>query len=145
FPLWEAGQVAAVHAVGLPTPTHSHAAALDAAERAGGTGGWLGRALGTAGPTATLHLGGALAPVVLGGVRPPFALTDLAGTAGVSPVAAVGPAAWQAALRGLGPGTAPLVTGLATGDLLAKARDAAVPPPTGYPPTRLGTALHEVV
>jgi uncharacterized protein (DUF1501 family) len=74
LPLWKAGHLAAVHAVGQPDPTRSHFAAMEAMENAApGTSvrsGWLDRMLGTTGangPLAGVALGHAMPARVLAG------------------------------------------------------------------------------
>ena len=68
LPLWSAGTLGAVHAVGQPNPTRSHFAAMEAMENAApGTSirsGWLDRMLGLSGAT------GPLAGVSMGNAMP---------------------------------------------------------------------------
>jgi uncharacterized protein (DUF1501 family) len=68
LPQWQAGKLAAVHAVGQTNPTRSHFAAMEAMENAApGTPirtGWLDRMLGGTGAT------GQLAGISLGHARP---------------------------------------------------------------------------
>jgi uncharacterized protein (DUF1501 family) len=82
LPLFSAGQLAFVHAVGNPDPTRSHFDAIRLQELAGATGtGWLSRATATTGATgalAAMHLGGADVPLSQTGAAPATAMTSLA-------------------------------------------------------------------
>jgi uncharacterized protein (DUF1501 family) len=79
-PMWDAGTMAAVHAVGTPDGTRSHFSATEELERAApGTSvrtGWLNRVLGTAG-TGTVfqavQLGSGNLPASLSGTAPALA------------------------------------------------------------------------
>ena len=83
LPLWKAGKLAAVHAVGQPNPTRSHFAAMEELERAApGTSirtGWLDRMLGVTGadrPARRVSLGSAMPARLLAG-PPPDVVHDL--------------------------------------------------------------------
>ncbi|MEV6633119.1 DUF1501 domain-containing protein [Actinoplanes sp. NPDC051470] len=74
LPLWNDGRFAAVQAVGQPSPTRSHFAAMEEMERAAaGTSlrtGWLDRMLGLTGSTAPLAgvaMGNAMPSRIFGG------------------------------------------------------------------------------
>ena len=74
LPMWQGGNLAAVHAVGQPSPTRSHFAAMEEMERAAaGTSlrsGWLDRMLGmtgATGPLAGVSMGNAMPARLLGG------------------------------------------------------------------------------
>ena len=74
LPMWQSGNLAAVHAVGHPNPTRSHFAAMEEMERAAtGTSirtGWLDRMLGVSGasgPLAGVSLGTAMPSRLLAG------------------------------------------------------------------------------
>jgi uncharacterized protein (DUF1501 family) len=74
LPMWQGGNLAAVHAVGQPSPTRSHFAAMEEMERAAaGTSlrsGWLDRMLGmtgATGPLAGVSMGNAMPSRLLGG------------------------------------------------------------------------------
>ena len=146
LPLWDAGRLAAVHATGLPGATRSHAVATATVEAAGGAGGWIDRAIGAIGavePLAGVQVGRPELPTALAGPHPAFALAGLAATASVVPDTLVTAQGWQAALGRLGGTTVPLVAALAGGARLTKVA-AAPAAATGYPPTPLGRALHDV-
>ena len=84
-PLWDAGLLGAVHAVGSPDGSRSHFSATEELERsAPGTSirtGWLDRVLGTRG-TGTVfqavHVGSGSPPPMLGGPAPELAMRGLA-------------------------------------------------------------------
>ncbi len=94
LPLWNAGQMAAVHATGLPVANRSHFAAMEAIEDAdpGSTArvGWLNRLVGRdtyANPLQALQLGSSIPPMSLYGPAPVSAASTindvaLAGQAG---------------------------------------------------------------
>ncbi|HEU5109349.1 MAG TPA: hypothetical protein VFT95_12460, partial [Micromonosporaceae bacterium] len=100
LPLWRGGNLAAVQAVGQPSPTRSHFQAMEEMERAAaGTSlrtGWLDRMLGLTGassPFAGVAVGGAMAPRVFAGPSPDIALRSvdsftLAGETASRPMAA---------------------------------------------------------
>ena len=89
LPLYKAGQLAFVQAVGNPDPTRSHFDATRLQELAGATGtGWLSRATSQTGTTAALaamHLGGANVPVSQAGGAPATAMTSLSSFALTDP------------------------------------------------------------
>ncbi|HEU4349589.1 MAG TPA: DUF1501 domain-containing protein [Actinoplanes sp.] len=155
LPLWNAGQLAAVHAVGQPDPTRSHFAAMEAMENAApGTAirsGWLDRMLGltgATGPLAGVSLGDSMPARLLAGPAPAASMTTidaftLAGESAKRPVAA--------ALRGLYAGAPEALAGparAADAALTASAslRATAYTPANGavYPATELGAALRDV-
>jgi uncharacterized protein (DUF1501 family) len=77
LPLWNAGQLAAVHATGLPAPNRSHFAAMEEVEDAnpGSTTrqGWLNRLIGADTRTSPLQgfsIGGGVVPGSLFGDEP---------------------------------------------------------------------------
>jgi uncharacterized protein (DUF1501 family) len=84
-PLWKAGQLAIVHAVGSPDPTRSHFDAQDFMEtgtpgRRGTPDGWLNRVVGELGHDATPFRAMALTPTLprsLYGPAPAMAVADL--------------------------------------------------------------------
>lgn len=82
--LWQAGEMAAVHAVGLPVPNRSHFEAMELVEDADpGSAerrGWVNRMVGLEGSAAAadaVHLGGAMAPAMIGGPTPTVATQSL--------------------------------------------------------------------
>lgn len=85
LPLWQAGTLGAVHAVGSPDGSRSHFAATDELERAApGSGlrtGWLDRVLGVNGTGAVFQaarIGSGNAGQLLAGPQPEFAARSLA-------------------------------------------------------------------
>jgi uncharacterized protein (DUF1501 family) len=84
LPLWKAGQLAAVHAVGQGNPTRSHFAAMDAMENAApGTSirsGWLDRMLGVTGatgPLAGVSMGDAMPARLFAGPTPAVSMASI--------------------------------------------------------------------
>ena len=155
LPLWRAGQLAAVHAVGQPDPTRSHFAAMEAMENAApGTAirsGWLDRMLGVTGaaaPLAGVSIGNAMPARLLAGPAPGVSMATidgftLAGESAKRPMAA--------ALRGLYAGAPDLLAGPARAADAAlgassSVRATAYAPANGavYPATALGAALRDV-
>lgn len=155
LPLWQAGSMAAVHAVGQENPTRSHFAAMEEMERAAaGTSvrtGWLDRMLtatGAATPLSGASVGSAMPGRLLAGPAPGVAFPSvdtftLAGESSRRPMAK--------ALRALYDGAPEALAGVAraadgalstTGTL----RAAAYAPANGavYPATPLGAALKDV-
>jgi uncharacterized protein (DUF1501 family) len=155
YPLWDAGKVAAVHAVGQPAGSRSHLTATQTLERASttaGATGWIDRAVARiagAGTYAATQVGDPALPVSVQGSHHPFAvgrLDDVRVEVSDNIVPAAG---WQTALTALYQGAAPLVGGTLAAALPAAAQLQTLPPaPTaaelGYPPTDLGQALHDV-
>jgi uncharacterized protein (DUF1501 family) len=101
LPWWNAGKLAAVHAVGQPKPTRSHFAAMEEMERAApGTAirtGWIDRMLGVQGATSAMNgvsVGSAMTPQSMSGPAPKLGLGtidafDLAGDTAGTPRASV--------------------------------------------------------
>ncbi|WP_433292251.1 DUF1501 domain-containing protein [Actinoplanes sp. CA-030573] len=155
LPLWKAGQLAAVHAVGQGNPTRSHFAAMDAMENAApGTSirsGWLDRMLGVTGATAPLagvSMGHAMPARLFAGPTPAVSMAaidkfTLAGESDKRPIAA--------ALRTMYADAPILQAGpaLAAGKALtasASMRSATYQAANGaaYPAGDLGAALRDV-
>ncbi|WP_067501017.1 DUF1501 domain-containing protein [Actinoplanes sp. TFC3] len=155
LPLWNAGNLAAVHAVGQPNPTRSHFAAMEEMERAAaGTSvrsGWLDRMLGMSGatgPLAGVSVGNAMPARLLAGPSTDVSMTSidgftLAGEAAKRPMAA--------ALRAMYSDAPDLLAGpaLAAGAALTATtslRASAYAPASGavYPKTPAGAALRDV-
>ena len=155
LPLWQGGQLAAVHAVGQPNPTRSHFAAMEELERAAaGTSvrtGWLDRMLGVAGgssPLSGVSVGSAMPGRLLAGGSPDLTLQSvdaftLAGESSKRPMAA--------ALRGLYGDAPEALAGVARSADAALAatgslRAAGYTPSNGaiYPASPLGAALKDV-
>jgi uncharacterized protein (DUF1501 family) len=155
LPLWQSGNLAAVHAVGQPNPTRSHFAAMEEMERAAaGTSlrtGWLDRMLGQSGAT------GALAGVSMGNAMParllagPAADVSMASVDGFTLAGESAKRPMAAALRSLYQGAPDLLAApaaAADAALTATAGVRATPyvPANGaiYPATPLGAALKDV-
>ncbi|GLY00297.1 MULTISPECIES: DUF1501 domain-containing protein [Actinoplanes] len=148
LPLWKAGKLAAVHAVGQSNPTRSHFAAMEAMENAApGTSlrsGWLDRMLGVtgaAGPLAGVSVGNAMPARILGGPSTDVSMASidefaLAGD-GKRPIAAALRAMYSGAPGGL---SAPAMTADRALHSLRTFRSAGA----RYPATDLGAALRDV-
>ncbi len=155
LPLWQGGQLGAVHAVGQPKPNRSHFAAMEELERAApGTSlrtGWLDRMLGTAGatsPFSAVSVGTSQPVRLLAGPSPDLGLSSverfkLHGESTSRPMAAT--------LKALYTGVPAAVAGPAmqvTDALATAAKVGATPytPANGvvYPNTSLGKALSDV-
>ena len=82
--LWSAGELAAVHAVGLPVPNRSHFEAMELVEDADpGSAerrGWVNRMVGLGGAPAAseaVHIGDAMPPTMISGPTPSVATRTL--------------------------------------------------------------------
>ena len=155
-PLWDAGLLGAVHAVGSPDGSRSHFQATEELERsAPGTSvrtGWLDRVLGARG-TGTVfqavHVGSGSAPPLLGGPAPELAMVGLKEFT-LSQADWVGPR-MATALAALHTGVdSPAVPAaratLAALQATADVRAATPTPLNGavYPATEIGRALSDV-
>nr|WP_296071556.1 DUF1501 domain-containing protein [uncultured Actinoplanes sp.] len=150
LPLWTAGKLGAVHAVGQPAPNRSHFAAMEELERAApGTSirtGWLDRMLGGLGatdPFSGVFVGGAQPARVFSGPAPDLGLSSvdaftLNGDAPNRPLAATMAALWQDTPS---PVTARMLDALGTVRTVQAVPHA---PDVTYPDTDLGRALREV-
>ncbi|MCW2814276.1 MAG: hypothetical protein JWN84_1731 [Nocardioides sp.] len=85
LPMWDAGSMGAVHAVGLPAPNRSHFSAMAEVEDADpGSAlrvGWINRITGldmSAGPATSVALGSTLLPTSLAGPAPSLAADQVA-------------------------------------------------------------------
>ena len=155
LPMWNGGNLAAVHAVGQPSPTPSHFAAMEEMERAAaGTSlrtGWLDRMLGVTGatgPLAGVSMGNAMPARLFGGPTVDVSMTSvneftLAGDSTKRQMAA--------ALRSMYSGAPDLLAGPAKAadaalGATAAVRATAYTPANGavYPGTPLGKALQDI-
>jgi uncharacterized protein (DUF1501 family) len=155
LPLWRAGRLGAIQAVGQSDPTRSHFAAMEAMERAApGTSlrtGWIDRMLGVRGTSsvfAGMSVGDSLMPQSMAGVVPKLSMTsingfELAGESTSNPMVT--------ALRSLHAGAPAAVADPAAETLAAlgttrRLNSAPVGPANGaaYPATELGSALRDV-
>jgi uncharacterized protein (DUF1501 family) len=157
-PLWDAGVLAAVHAVGQHDPTRSHFRAMEEMERAAPGSrlrtGWLDRVTGAEGggsTFATVGMGLAAPPTSLVGSSPELLLSSLKGFNLSGASDAKERARWSAALQSMHRGAPAVVRGPATVTLGALAtaaalNDATYAPAGGatYPVGDLGDALRDV-
>ncbi|MBG0562175.1 DUF1501 domain-containing protein [Actinoplanes aureus] len=154
LPQWQAGKMAAVHAVGQPDPTRSHFAAMDAMENAApGTSirtGWLDRMLGltgATGPLAGVSLGRAMPARILAG---PSADISMSAVDDIT-LAGDGKRPLAAALRAMYADAPPHLAASAVAadralSATGKVKAAAYSPANGavYPGTDLAAALRDV-
>ncbi len=157
YDLWDAGQMAAVHAVGQDDPSRSHFAAQEAMERAApGSGvrtGWIDRTLGglgnPGGLTATQVGTGSQLPLSMSGPNLKFAVGTIAGVKLSGSGSQVPLNGWKAGLKASRAGTSaqvwqPLTAAFqAVGNLSALAAKTDDPKTYGYPNSNLGNALHD--
>jgi uncharacterized protein (DUF1501 family) len=157
FGLWDAGNMAAVHAVGQVDPTRSHFEAMAEMERAAPTSslrtGWVDRTLGAFGDPgrfAGTQVGSGSLPASMIGPNAKFAMNSIAGMKLAVGEDLVPLSRWKSSIATLHHGARPAVSqplnsGLnAIGDIakLQKAPDDAKA--LGYPDGNLGQALHDV-
>lgn len=155
--VWDSGDLAVVHAAGLPNPNRSHFSAMDEMERAApGTSartGWLDRTLGlhdTGGPFGAVQLGSSSIPFSLRGPQPELGMRSmsefkLSGTSNQTDRDK-----WRTALQAMYSDAPTAVAGSANGTLSALDQVAALnaqeyTPDGGadYPSSNLGRALHD--
>ena len=155
LPMWNGGNLAAVHAVGQPNPTRSHFAAMEEMERAAaGTSvrsGWLDRMLGMTGSTAPLAgvaMGDAMPARIFSGPSADVGMASidkfmLAGESAKRPIAAALRKMYADAPSAL---AAPAQAADAALTASAPLRGVAYTPANGavYPATELGAALKDV-
>jgi uncharacterized protein (DUF1501 family) len=157
-PLYAAGKLAAVHAVGQPNPSRSHFAAMEDMERAApGSSlrtGWIDRMVGltgAAGPFAAAVVGATTASRAFLGPHPEITMASVDGFQ-LSGVSASQPQArWDQAIRGLYAGAPAVLAGPALATLASlgttarlKAAGYAPAPGAAYPTGDLGSALRDV-
>ena len=82
--LWDAGEMAAVHAVGMEVPNRSHFAAMELVEDADPTSsvrrGWVNRMIGLDTDVSAIeavHMGDSIPPAMIGGPAPSMATNGL--------------------------------------------------------------------
>jgi uncharacterized protein (DUF1501 family) len=116
IPLWSAGQLAIVHAVGQEDPTMSHFEAMEEMERAApGSSvrtGWIDRMAGITGagtPFSATSIGPATAPSSMSGSYPVTAMQSLPSFS-LSGASSTTAATWHTALRKLQHGAPELVS-----------------------------------
>jgi uncharacterized protein (DUF1501 family) len=157
FPLWDAGNMAAVHAVGQADPTRSHFEAMAEMERAAPSSslrtGWIDRTLGVFGDRSRFtgtQVGSGTLPASMIGPNATFAMNSIAGVKLAIGEDTVPLSRWKATMATLHHGARPeirrpLASALAAvGEMgpMQKTTDAAKT--LGYPATVLGGALHDV-
>jgi uncharacterized protein (DUF1501 family) len=125
IPLWNAGQLAMVHAVGQEDPTMSHFEAMEEMERAAPgssvRSGWIDRMAGITGsgtPFAATSVGPATAPSSMSGNYPVTAMQSLASFS-LSGASSSNVASWHTALRKLQHGAPDVVSAPAKTTLAA--------------------------
>lgn len=156
FPLWDAGKVAAVHAVGHGSPTRSHFEAMDEMERAAPNSalrtGWIDRTLGAMpggnGFEGT-QVGSPDLPKSMIGGNPKFALNSIADVKLAVGDDIVGLQSWRNAAAKLHAGARPEVSAPLGAALGAVSSMRAIPKgqdlkTLGYPDGGLSNALHDV-
>jgi uncharacterized protein (DUF1501 family) len=156
FPLWDAGKVAAVHAVGQAAPTRSHFEAMDEMERAApGSSmrtGWIDRTLGAL-PDGNgfegIQVGSPDLPHSMIGPNPKFALNSIGDVKLAVGDDIVSLQAWRSAAAKLHAGARPEVSAPLASALGAVGTMRAIPQTKdlktlGYPDGGLSNALHDV-
>ncbi|MCA2212105.1 DUF1501 domain-containing protein [Jidongwangia harbinensis] len=155
LPMWQNGNLAAVHAVGQPNRTRSHFAAMEEMERAAaGTSlrtGWLDRMLGltgATGPLGAVSMGSAMPARLLAGPAADVSMASvdgfmLAGESARRPMAAALRQLYQGAPDLL---AAPAVAADSALTATAALRGTGYTPANGtvYPDTPLGAALRDI-
>ena len=156
FGLWDAGKIAAVHAVGQAVPTRSHAEAMQEMERAAPKSavrtGWIDRVTGLIPAPTTFtaaQVGNPNLPAALAGAHQKFAMGTLDSIKVEVSDSIVPLAGWQDALTLLHHGAAAPVSLPMTAAMAAVGQVQGFAPArsaieTGYPATNLGLALHDV-
>jgi uncharacterized protein (DUF1501 family) len=157
LPLYSAGSLAFVQAVGQPARTRSHFAAMEEMENAapGSTlrSGWIDRMVGVTGAPSTfsaVSVGSGGAPKSMLGPNPELVLSDLASFKLSGPGAAAEQARWATAITTLHAGAPETVKAPALATVAASAAAAQIatdyptPATAVYPDTSLGKSLKEV-
>ncbi|MFZ0161243.1 MAG: DUF1501 domain-containing protein, partial [Kineosporiaceae bacterium] len=156
YPLWDAGKVAAVHAVGQQDPTRSHFEAMAEMERAApGSSlrtGWIDRSIGmlaNAGPFAGAQVGNSTMPASMYGEHSKFAVASLKDIKIGVGEDLVPVSAWSRSLTQLHRGARPDVVKPTADAIAAVGRLKGVPASVeaaaaGYPNGQVGAALHDV-
>ncbi len=158
FDLWDAGQMAAVHAVGQADPTRSHFEAMEEMERAAPTSslrtGWVDRTLGAwgdPGKFAGTQVGSRGLPESMLGPNQKFAMNSIADVKLAVDENEVPLSRWKSAMSMLHHGeraevTQPISSALeAVGDMHGLQKQPDDPATLGYPANSgLGQALHDV-
>jgi len=156
YPLWDAGRLAAIHAVGQQDPTRSHFEAMAEMERAApGSStrtGWLDRSIGMLGGTdafAGAQVGNTTMPASLYGEHGKFAVASLKDIKIGVGEDLVPVSAWSRSIAQLHAGARPDLV-RPTGEAIAAVGKLKTLPASveataaGYPAGELGGALHDV-
>lgn len=157
IPLWNAGQLAVVHAVGQEDPTMSHFEAMEEMERAAPgsavRSGWIDRMAGLTGsgtPFSATSVGPATAPSSMSGSYPVTAMQTLSSFS-LSGASSTDAASWHTALRELQHGSAEVIyaparTTLAALNTTQSLSAATYTPANGaaYPKDDVGASLSNV-
>ena len=158
--MWDAGRMAAVHAVGLEMPNRSHFAAMEEVEDADPTSrerrGWVNRMVGlddAVQPWSAMHVNAAMTPAMMAGPVPTVACSDLDSFSvpGISSDDSLAPRRRRSLARAWGREKGPLGraarTAVVTSQRLGAIGDAAYAPsspyPTDWPARPLGDALKD--
>jgi uncharacterized protein (DUF1501 family) len=157
FDLWDAGSMAAVHAVGQVDPTRSHFEAMEEMERAAPSSslrsGWIDRTLGELGNPGKFtgtQVGSGQLPQSMLGSSAKFAMNSIAGVKLSIGEDAVPLASWKSSMALLHRGARaelrqPITAALqAVGDMTKLQKAPTLPATFGYPATGLGNSLHDV-
>lgn len=156
-PLWDGGDLAVVHATGLPNPNRSHFSAMDEIERAapgsGARTGWLDRVLSLhdpGGPFGAVQLGSSSIPFSLRGPQPELGMRSMSDFALSGASSQSDRDRWSTALRAMHSAAPTGVAGAASATLSALDQMAALnaqpyTPAAGasYPDSDLGSALRD--
>ena len=152
LPRWNAGELAALHAVGMPQPNRSHFAAMEDVEDADPGSperrGWINRMVGLMGapdPVRGMQLGNGIVPTSLYGPEPTVALRDfnelvLPGATGpwAAPTRRSLTTTWTGVDTALGQGA---ISALDTTQRLSNLSSGQPQNGAAYPTSSLGTAL----
>jgi uncharacterized protein (DUF1501 family) len=157
FPVWDAGNMAAVHAVGQVDPTRSHFEAMAEMERAAPTSslrtGWIDRTLGAFGDPgkfAGTQVGSGSLPDSMIGPNAKFAMNSIAGVKLAVGEDLVPLSRWKSSIAALHHGARPAVSQplnsalKAVGDMAKLRAEPDEAEALGYPQGNLGQALHDV-
>ncbi len=152
-PIYDAGDLALVHATGMPHQNRSHFAAQNLIERGvvektGPTSGWLGRHLAQSPPASdsafrAISISGNV-PVALTGADDPLAIDDLINFGFEPDIIDSGyPQVLADLFAGAVPFAGPATAALAAMDEIQAADLASIPPGAGYPASPLGNKLQQ--
>jgi uncharacterized protein (DUF1501 family) len=157
YEAWDAGNVAAVHAVGQADPTRSHFEAMAEMERAAPASslrtGWIDRTLGQLGDPGRFsgtQVGGGQLPRSMVGPTQKFAMNSIAGVKLAVGEDLVPLKRWESSMAALHKGarpeiSQPLASALtAVGDIQKLQKVPSDAKTLGYPDGGLGAALHDV-